>query len=348
MDLSDDYAIDQSNQKYTYLSSGKTLSDVVSKEVYANVKQYIDDYRIEKSRGFDYTRPMEPITNVEMLFLSGAYVFYKPYWVATYLVQAMTGTGDSGTLDATLAFKALEQNKQVKGIVTPDEQLSAFSWLDDDGYGEYVLNSTVNRLKADQKFYATCYDKLLSDYLCGTLFTQDRIFEEDEEDKQFVRNICMRPFRTQSSMLPRIDSIEEDEEDKQFREKYLYETLSKRNRLWLPRIDRILRSQTQVFFAFGIAHMVGEDSVVELLQKQGYTVTLYANDEYTNDSGVILPVSIGARPDRLSFDFFANDFGSPDGVEYSGVKSRSLSAGLSNSASSMMISCLFLIGIWIF
>ncbi|KAI1713252.1 traB family domain-containing protein [Ditylenchus destructor] len=314
MHESDGAIVAQSLLKHATLGKGKRLHDVVSKEVYTNANEYIMKHVREKIMNGTFT-------DVDLLL---SLHILKPYWVATLLEQSMTGAGNSATLDDTLAVKALEMEKEVSGIVTPDEQLSINNWYDEDGYGEYVLNYTVNMLKEDKEFSDKSNELVLIKYLCGPLL--EIISEVSVEDDN---GLAYRFNRLASQ---------------QFHEKFMEEMLLKRNRLWLPRIDHILRTQSQVFFAFGAAHMIGEESVVELLQQHGYTVTLYTND----DNGIILPVSNGTIPDRLSFDFFANDFRSPSGVKYSGVKSRSLSAGLRNGASSMMILCLFLITVWIF
>lgn len=48
--------------------------------------------------------------------------------------------------------------------------------------------------------------------------------------------------------------------------------LGERNRLWLPRIEDLLREHETVLVVVGAAHLVGEGSLVELLREAGYRV----------------------------------------------------------------------------
>lgn len=50
------------------------------------------------------------------------------------------------------------------------------------------------------------------------------------------------------------------------------ELLSNRNKNWIPKIEKMIADK-RVFIAVGAGHLGGEQSVLELLRKQGYTVT---------------------------------------------------------------------------
>lgn len=54
---------------------------------------------------------------------------------------------------------------------------------------------------------------------------------------------------------------------------HLYQQLLvERNRSWVPSVERCLNEKTACFVVVGAAHLVGPDSLVVMLQKQGYTV----------------------------------------------------------------------------
>lgn len=54
----------------------------------------------------------------------------------------------------------------------------------------------------------------------------------------------------------------------------LYQALlADRNRKWIGKIEGYLKSRERVLVIVGAAHLVGEDGVVALLRKKGYTVT---------------------------------------------------------------------------
>jgi uncharacterized protein YbaP (TraB family) len=46
-----------------------------------------------------------------------------------------------------------------------------------------------------------------------------------------------------------------------------------RNRKWIPEIENLLRERDDYLVIVGALHLVGKDSVVELLQGKGYRVT---------------------------------------------------------------------------
>lgn len=48
--------------------------------------------------------------------------------------------------------------------------------------------------------------------------------------------------------------------------------LTDRNAAWVPQIERLLRGSDDVLVVVGAAHLVGEQSVVEMLRRRGYTV----------------------------------------------------------------------------
>ncbi|NLT70737.1 MAG: TraB/GumN family protein [Verrucomicrobiaceae bacterium] len=55
--------------------------------------------------------------------------------------------------------------------------------------------------------------------------------------------------------------------------------LTDRNRNWIPEIEKHLATDRDVLFLVGAGHLVGENSVVDLLRKKGYEVTQLGDDE---------------------------------------------------------------------
>lgn len=45
-----------------------------------------------------------------------------------------------------------------------------------------------------------------------------------------------------------------------------------RNRAWLPQLEQFLRADKDVLVVVGAGHLVGKDSVLELLKAKGYKV----------------------------------------------------------------------------
>jgi uncharacterized protein YbaP (TraB family) len=48
--------------------------------------------------------------------------------------------------------------------------------------------------------------------------------------------------------------------------------LTDRNAAWVPQIEQMLRGRDDVLVVVGAAHLVGEQSVVQMLRQRGYTV----------------------------------------------------------------------------
>jgi hypothetical protein len=55
--------------------------------------------------------------------------------------------------------------------------------------------------------------------------------------------------------------------------------LTERNRNWIPEIEKHLATDRDVMFLVGAAHLVGDDSVIDLLREKGYEVMQLANGE---------------------------------------------------------------------
>jgi len=51
------------------------------------------------------------------------------------------------------------------------------------------------------------------------------------------------------------------------------QVLIQRNRNWIAPIERLFGTEAQTLVVVGVGHLVGEDSVLEMLQAKGYTVT---------------------------------------------------------------------------
>lgn len=55
--------------------------------------------------------------------------------------------------------------------------------------------------------------------------------------------------------------------------------LTDRNKSWIPEVEKHLATDRDVMFLVGAAHLVGEDSVVDLMREKGYQVLQLANGE---------------------------------------------------------------------
>jgi len=58
---------------------------------------------------------------------------------------------------------------------------------------------------------------------------------------------------------------------------YQKEILDDRNRAWIPKIEEMMGYEP-IFVAAGAMHLAGENGVIELLRKQGYSLTPVQNN----------------------------------------------------------------------
>ena len=128
---------------------------------------------------------------------------------------------------------AAEQNKSVEGLETVEEQMKV---MDQIPYAEQA-QMLVDYLLEPEKFNKETID-LLKQY--------------KEGDLAALENSMNDPNQSYS--------------------KYLEGMLLQRNRNWIPIIIK-QSTENPIFIAVGAGHLAGEEGVISLLRKQGYTVS---------------------------------------------------------------------------
>jgi uncharacterized protein YbaP (TraB family) len=94
------------------------------------------------------------------------------------------------------------------------------------------------------------------------------IARRPEEAKKEI-TMLMAAYKAQD--LPQLMKLTEESEFNTESPEFMDELLAKRNANWIPIIERAARAKA-TFFAFGAAHLGGEDGVVNLLRAKGYAV----------------------------------------------------------------------------
>jgi len=128
---------------------------------------------------------------------------------------------------------AAEQNKSVEGLETVEQQMKV---MDQIPYAEQA--------------------QMLVDYL----------LEPDKFNKETID--LLKQYKEGD-----LDAMEKSMNDpNQSYSKYLEGMLLERNRNWIPIIEK-QSSENPIFIAVGAGHLAGEEGVISLLRKQGYTVS---------------------------------------------------------------------------
>lgn len=157
----------------------------------------------------------------------------KPFMVSAMLYPKMIDC-PMQSVESELMKIAKEQKEEVYGLETVAEQLKVF---DEIPYQEQ-MNELIKTAKGDLKKDKEELNKMLAVYK-----------SEDIEAMQTLTK----------------------ESDNVLTSKYDDVLLNDRNKNWIPKIIDVAKAKP-TFFGVGAAHLGGENGVIKLLRKQGYTV----------------------------------------------------------------------------
>ena len=148
-------------------------------------------------------------------------------------------------LDAMLYTTAQRAGKEVGGIETMEEQMELFEQFNKDEQIA-MLRATLDDIERARKEGRNPLDEMRKAYLSGDLATLDKIVNE-----------------WMTGLDPKLLA------------RFMEELLTKRNQVMAKRIGEKLKSAPEKgqFFAVGAGHLMGEDGVLKLLEKQGLKVT---------------------------------------------------------------------------
>jgi len=162
---------------------------------------------------------------------------FQPWFVATLLLQlelAKRGFDPALGIEQQLAGRAVADRKPIMGLETPAQQFAVLSGLS----------------LADQKRFL--------------LMTLDESAQADAELEQLLA--AWRKGDTSALAALLSDEFE--------RFPQLYRPLTEdRNRAWVGQLDDLLDDRDDYLVVVGALHLVGRDSVVDLLRQRGHTVT---------------------------------------------------------------------------
>jgi len=160
----------------------------------------------------------------------------KPWFAAmtlSALVFQRAGFDGASGIDAHFQQRAAAAGKRTVGLETAEDQISAL-----DGLSAEAQVVFVERTLADLDSAAAKLDHSTALWQAG--------------DVDALAALMAESMRGQPELEERL--------------------LSTRNRNWVPKIEALLRSGERAMVIVGLAHLVGEGSVVDLLEERGYTV----------------------------------------------------------------------------
>lgn len=161
----------------------------------------------------------------------------KP-WLTSLTLSTLflqqAGFDAAAGVDMHFHERAAGTGKRIIGLETIDDQLDALDGLSDDAQTA-LLRSTLAELDSS----AVMLDKTTALWQRG--------------DAEALAAMNTESMRGQPELVERL--------------------LDQRNRRWVPQIESLLRGGEPAMVIVGVAHLVGEGSVVELLRERGYRIT---------------------------------------------------------------------------
>lgn len=208
----DDPSMQAKMMQGMYMRDNKTLKDLVSKDDYIAI-----DTMFKKHLG----------VSVQMLQNT------KPFFLTASLYPKLIDC-PMQSFEAEILKIAKEQNEEVKGLETIEDQLNLFDEIPYEDQVKDLVRSAKDNLAYDKSTFA----KMLKVY----------------KDENITEMVDMVSDENYSSTA-----------------KYQDKLLDNRNKNWIPNIGKYAKEQP-TFFGVGAGHLAGENGVINLLRAEGYTV----------------------------------------------------------------------------
>jgi hypothetical protein len=204
------------------LPRGQTLKDVMTASEYRKVKKFFAKELKEVS--------FSSVSNLRPLLVSGIVAGVAPDKCKT------------SSWEVTLGRLARKKNIAIKGLETPQEQLSVFDRIPVKEQVKQLIDSIDNRQKVRKQS--------IKDY-------QDLQIAYKNQD-----------IAKLYGLVSKVETGVSSDTNKRF----LAGLLDERNRKWIPIIGRVAKEKP-TFFGVGAGHLGGQQGVIALLRKAGYEVS---------------------------------------------------------------------------
>jgi uncharacterized protein len=161
---------------------------------------------------------------------------FQPWFAAITLVQLQLmklGFDPEAGVEKRLTRRAADDGKTIQGLETVREQLEIMARLPDKQQREFLLYSVE-----DAERMATEVDELLASWRSGDAVAMAKLLQEGFDEYPDL----YRPLTVE------------------------------RNRKWLPQIEQLLDDREDYLVVVGALHLVGRQSVIDLLERKGYKV----------------------------------------------------------------------------
>ena len=162
---------------------------------------------------------------------------FQPWFAALTLVQLhliKMGLDPNSGVEQRLTTRATSDGKPIQGLETLEEQLGTLASLPPRQQKEFLMYSVEDSEKATQEI-----DRMLEAWRTGDVAALDKLLAEGMEKYPDV----YRPLTVD------------------------------RNKKWIASIEDLLDDEDDYLVVVGALHLVGKDSVIELLERKGHGIT---------------------------------------------------------------------------
>jgi len=161
---------------------------------------------------------------------------FRPWFAAITLVQLQLmkmGFDPESGVERRLTGRAKSDGKPIQGLETAREQLQMLARLPEKQQREFLLYSVDDAERMTQEV-----DELLAAWRSGDTTRMAKLLQEGFDEYPDL----YRPLTVE------------------------------RNRKWIPQIEQLLDAREDYLVVVGALHLVGTDSVIDLLERKGYKV----------------------------------------------------------------------------
>ncbi|XP_053558726.1 metalloprotease TIKI1-like [Bombina bombina] len=263
LDLTDPYTI-SALTSCQMLPQGENLQSVLPRDIYRRLKRHLEYVKLMMPSWMTPDQRGKGLY-ADYLFnaIAGNWERKRPVWVML-MVNSLTEVDIKSrgvpVLDLYLAQEAERLKKRTGAVEKVEEQCHPLNGLNFSQV-VFALNQTLlqqESLRAGSLQVPYTTEDLIKHYNCGDL--NSIIFNHDTSQ---VPNFI-------NSTLPPQERTIAQEIDNYFRQELIY----KRNERMGKRVKDLLEQfpEKSFFFAFGAGHFMGNNTVIEVLQKYGYDV----------------------------------------------------------------------------
>ncbi|XP_011919429.1 PREDICTED: metalloprotease TIKI1 isoform X7 [Cercocebus atys] len=265
LDLTDPYTI-SALTSCQMLPQGKNLQDVLPKDIYCRLKRHLEYVKLMMPSWMTPDQRGKGLY-ADYLFnaIAGNWERKRPVWVML-MVNSLTEVDIKSrgvpVLDLFLAQEAERLRKQTGAVEKVEEQCHPLNGLN---FSQviFALNQTLlqqESLRAGSLQIPYTTEDLIKHYNCGDLSSV--ILSHDSSQAEVPNFI--------NATLPPQELITAQEIDSYLRRELIY----KRNERIGKRVKALLEEfpDKGFFFAFGAGHFMGNNTVLDVLRREGYEV----------------------------------------------------------------------------